>query len=157
MSESRLLKKAIALSRAGDARPAREILAHVITANPRSELAWLWYAYNLAENSDRIKVLEECLRHIPASEEAKGRLVTLRASEAVRLRLEALRGDIETEVERAEARLRGLEETLLQGEAAVREAEEACERARARVEETRREIAQARVELAQLRGRLNDR
>lgn len=150
LSESRLLKKAIALSRGGDTRPAREILAHVISANPRNELAWLWYAYNLATNLDRIKVLEECLRHNPESKEAKDRLVYLQTSEALRLRVEERRGEIQLQIAQAEARLRGLREGLLQGEEAVRQAEESYESARARVEQTRREISVVTAELEQL-------
>jgi hypothetical protein len=153
-SEFRLLKKAIALSRAGDKRPAREILAHVISSNPHNELAWLWYAYNLDRNSDRIRVLRECLHHNPECKEAKDRLIYLQTSEALRLRVEERRGEIERQIAEAEARLASLREALVQGEKALQRAEDAYESAKVQVEAMRRELAQVTAELTQLREQL---
>jgi tetratricopeptide (TPR) repeat protein len=153
-SEFRLLKKAIALSRAGDKRPAREILAHVISSNPPNELAWLWYAYNLDRNSDRIRVLRECLHYNPECKEAKDRLIYLQTSEALRVRVEEHRGEIETRIARAETRLARLHQALAQGQKAVQEAEEAYESAKVRVEKIRREMTEVTAELDQLREQL---
>jgi hypothetical protein len=153
-SEFRLLKKAIALSRAGDKRPAREILAHVISNNTQNELAWLWYAYNLDRNSDRIRVLRECLHYNPECKEAKDRLIYLQTSEALRVRVEEHRGEIETQIEQAGERLASLREALAQGERLLQETKDAYESANAQVDATRREIARVSAELAQLREQL---
>jgi len=154
VTEFRLLKRAIELSRAGDRRPAREILAHVIRTNPGNELAWLWYAYNLETNGERVRVLEECLRHNPECKEAKDRLLYLQTHEALRARVDEHRGELEAQIRHGEARLRGLREALAHGESAVREAEAAYESAKVRVGGTRREIAQVTAELAQWREQL---
>jgi chromosome segregation ATPase len=156
LSEFRLLKKAIELSRAGDRRPATEILGHVISTNPRNELAWLWYAYNLEKNSDRIRVLEECLRHNPNCREAEDRLIYLRTREALRVRVEEHRGEIETEIAHAESRLMNLRESVSQAEQEMREAEAAYEKAKDHGQGLRREIAQVMAELDQLREQLTE-
>jgi hypothetical protein len=153
-SEFRLLSKAIALSRTGDKHPAREILAHVISANPHNELAWLWYAYNLDRNSDRIRVLRECLNHNPECKEAKDRLIYLQTSEALRVRVEEHRGEIKAQIAQAEARLESLQEGLKRGEKTVQEAETAYETAKGQLEKTRREISRVTAELVQLREQL---
>jgi hypothetical protein len=155
-SEFELLKKAIALSRVGDRRPAREILVHVISSNPHNELAWLWYAYNLERNSDRIKVLQECLSHNPECKEAKDRLIYLQTTEALRVRVAERRKDLSGQVADTEARLEALQERLREEEMGVQEAEEVCERARAQVAGTRDEITRLAAELDQLREQLVD-
>ena len=73
-----LLAQAIALSQAGRQQEARELLVQVITADVHSEPAWLLYANALPDEADRVRALEECLRHNPSSKRAQEELAALK-------------------------------------------------------------------------------
>lgn len=77
-----MLAQAIALSKAGEKRKAREILVRVIADDPRNEAAWLWYAHDLPTAAERVRALEECLHHNPDSAEAQKRLSTFKKQQA---------------------------------------------------------------------------
>jgi hypothetical protein len=73
------LRQAIALAKQGKTQEALELFAQIIRADVKNETAWLWYAYLLPTNLERITALEGCLYHNPDCAEAKKRLAALRA------------------------------------------------------------------------------
>jgi thioredoxin-like negative regulator of GroEL len=79
------LERAIAFSRGGKKLEARQVLKAVLQTNLQNESAWLWMADTYAATEDRIKVLEECLKHIPESQVAQKWLATFKAEKEARL------------------------------------------------------------------------
>jgi hypothetical protein len=77
MDETQQLKEAIALVQSGRKDEARAILHDLVRKNPKHELAWVWLAETLPDPFDRVKTLEECLRHNPESALAKNGLAIL--------------------------------------------------------------------------------
>jgi hypothetical protein len=74
-----LLPKAINLARSGQKEEARLLLVRILSANPHSEIAWLWLVECTQEHEERIRVLESCLRVVPQSEKARVGLAALRS------------------------------------------------------------------------------
>ena len=80
MSEQKLAQ-AISLSRSGQKLEARQILNGILETDPQIEAAWLWLADTYSETPERIRVLEECIRHIPDSQIVQKWLATFKAKE----------------------------------------------------------------------------
>lgn len=57
--------KAVRLARMGNKAEAKEMLLHVLSSDPSSEMAWLWYADCAATYEERMQILEMGLRHNP--------------------------------------------------------------------------------------------
>ena len=73
-----LYKQAVGLARAGRKEEARELLQQVLELNPLNESAWIWFADTFSTVEERISVLEECLKSIPLSNQARQGLAQLR-------------------------------------------------------------------------------
>jgi hypothetical protein len=79
------LNRAIALSKSGKKIEAFKILKQIVQDDPENETAWLWLADTFSKNSDRITVLEECLKHNPDSLNAQKGLATFKAAEEAKM------------------------------------------------------------------------
>ncbi len=75
---SEMLSQAIDLAQAGQKDQARKLLQQVLNANPTNEAAWLWLTDCVADPTERIQVLETCLRFVPHSRAAQAGLAALR-------------------------------------------------------------------------------
>lgn len=73
-----MLSQAIALAQAGQKDQARDLLQQVLNANPTNETAWLWLTDCVTDPTERIQVLETCLRFVPHSRAAQAGLAALR-------------------------------------------------------------------------------
>lgn len=71
------LQQAIDLYQSGKITEAQGLLRKIIEANHRNETAWLWYAYSLQSPSEKIQVLQECLKFNPDSQAAQQTLAEL--------------------------------------------------------------------------------
>ena len=78
------LNRAIALSRSGEKTEARQILNAILDVDPQNQTAWLWLADTYADTSNRIRVLEDCIKHIPDSQIVQKWLTTFKAKEEAR-------------------------------------------------------------------------
>jgi tRNA 2-thiouridine synthesizing protein A len=78
------LDQAVALSRSGRKLEARKILNDILRSNLHNETAWLWFADTFTENNNRIRVMEECIRHNPNCYIAQKWLITFKAQEEAR-------------------------------------------------------------------------
>jgi chaperonin cofactor prefoldin len=74
----RLLKRAIALSRAGEKREARRLLEGIIQAEPDNETAWFWYVDTFETPGQRILILERFLQDHPGNPRALGAIERLK-------------------------------------------------------------------------------
>ena len=80
------LDQAVALSRSGRKLEARKILNDILRSNLHNETAWLWFADTFTENNNRIRVMEECIRHNPNCYIAQKWLITFKAQEEALLK-----------------------------------------------------------------------
>jgi hypothetical protein len=76
--EHPLLQRAISLAQSGKVEDAHALLHKITSEDPTQELAWLWLVQTEPDHQERIKILEECLRHIPNSEYARKGLAGFR-------------------------------------------------------------------------------
>jgi hypothetical protein len=76
--EHPLLQRAISLAQSGKVEDAHALLHKITGEDPTQELAWLWLVQTEPDHQERIKILEECLRHIPNSEYARKGLAGFR-------------------------------------------------------------------------------
>ena len=65
------LQEAIALQKSGQSSQAREILLQILRIDPHQEAAWLWLVETIQEDTQRIAVLERCLKFNPQSQTAR--------------------------------------------------------------------------------------
>jgi WD40 repeat protein len=79
---SQLFKKAVARAQSGDKANARRIFLEIVETDPLNESAWLWLADSLPTDNQRIAALEQCLKHIPDSKNAKKALVLFKGRPA---------------------------------------------------------------------------
>ncbi len=77
---SELLVNAISLVKTGYKDQAREILFQIIQDDPHNESAWIWLVETMPTDSDRIAILEQCLKYNPESKMAQQGLEVFRAS-----------------------------------------------------------------------------
>ncbi len=151
------LNRAIKASRAGNRVEAMTLLAQVIKVNPRNEAAWLWYAFNLPSDPDRIRALQECLFHNPDCQEAHSRLVALRRNVELReQRLKQQMAKLLLGIDQAESKVADLEASLAQQQQELKEAERRYAEATEAVAATERKLAEVRTELSQLQDQLAD-
>ena len=71
------LQDAIALAQAGQRTEARRLLLEVVSADPKSEMAWMWLATLATTREERLEYLERALAlnpHNPRTQEAYTRL-----------------------------------------------------------------------------------
>lgn len=78
MGETEKLQSAVELLHAGQIDEAQLILLSLVRENPKFEMAWMWLAESLPDPADRIRLLEECLQHIPESPLARNGLALLK-------------------------------------------------------------------------------
>ena len=78
------LDQAIKLSRGGFKVEASQILSAILEEDPQVEAAWLWLADTFTDTENRIRVLEDCLRHNPGSRIVQKWLTTFKAKEEAR-------------------------------------------------------------------------
>ncbi len=71
MATSEKLIQAISLVKSGKKEEARALLLEVVWDEPQNENAWLWLVEAMPDNAQRVRALEECLRHNPQSQRAK--------------------------------------------------------------------------------------
>jgi hypothetical protein len=83
MATSEKLIQAISLVKSGKKEEARALLLEVVWDEPQNESAWFWLVETMPDNSQRIRALEECLRHNPESQRAKTGLEAFRNRQAV--------------------------------------------------------------------------
>lgn len=72
------LQKAISLAQSGRVADAHALLHKITSEDPTQEMAWLWLVQTEPDHQERIKILEECLRHNPTSEYARKGLAGFR-------------------------------------------------------------------------------
>jgi hypothetical protein len=72
------LQKAISLAQSGKVEDAHALLHKITSEDPTEEMAWLWLVQTEPDHQERIKILEECLRHNPQSEYARKGLAGFR-------------------------------------------------------------------------------
>jgi len=82
MAISEKMNQAIGLATAGKQDEARALLLQIAWEQPHNENAWLWLAQTMPDDAQRIRALEECLRHNPHSEKAKAGLELFRKRQA---------------------------------------------------------------------------
>src|SRR5574337_76781 len=70
MADERL-QQAIGLVKNGKVMDGRQLLESILKADPHNVPAWLWYAGTWPAASQRISILETCLRVNPNSIEVK--------------------------------------------------------------------------------------
>jgi WD40 repeat protein len=63
--DSETLKKAIDLSKQGKKQEARSVLQGLVQHEPENSQAWLWLADAMSTPPERLKILQEALRHNP--------------------------------------------------------------------------------------------
>jgi len=78
---SEIIAQAITHIHQGEKEQARQILLALIKANPRNEAAWLWLVETVNNDTERIRVLEQCLKRIPQSQRAQTGLARLQAKQ----------------------------------------------------------------------------
>ncbi len=78
MSNERL-QEAIRLVRAGQNAAARQILLEYIQQNPQDISAWMWLAQTLPNDTQRVAVLQECLKRNPGNATVQQTLELLRS------------------------------------------------------------------------------
>ena len=79
MDESTLLKQAVAAARAGRKAEARQLLEHILQANPRHEQAWLWMGAVVETDAERVECLQQVLAINPDNAAAREGLAQLQA------------------------------------------------------------------------------
>lgn len=79
MSDQVQFEKAVNAIRRGNAEEGRNLLIGLLKANPKNELAWLWLARSLPDDTQRIAALEQCIKVNPESETARRTLDQLKA------------------------------------------------------------------------------
>ncbi len=77
-SEHPQLQRAISLAQSGKVEDAHALLHKITSEDPTQEIAWLWLVQTEPNHQERIKILEECLRHNPQSEYARKGLAGFR-------------------------------------------------------------------------------
>jgi hypothetical protein len=85
-ASSKLLNKAIQLSKAGNKRDARLLLRAITQQEPGNERAWLWYIDTLTSDRERTAAIERWLRTNPGNQRAQQALNRLRARQERRQR-----------------------------------------------------------------------
>ena len=80
MADERL-QQAIRLVKNGKVMDGRRLLESILKTDPHSVPAWLWYAGTWTEGSQRISILETCLRVNPGNIEVKRALDALRTQQ----------------------------------------------------------------------------
>jgi peptide/nickel transport system permease protein len=80
-SPSEKIAQAITHIHQGQKEQARQILLALVKANPRNESAWLWLVETVDNDTERIRVLEQCLKRVPQSQRAQTGLARLRAKQ----------------------------------------------------------------------------
>jgi peptide/nickel transport system permease protein len=78
---SEKIAQAITLIHQGQKEQARQILLALVKANPRDEAAWLWLVETVDNDTERIRLLEQCLKRIPQSHRAQTGLAHLRTKQ----------------------------------------------------------------------------
>ena len=78
---SEKIAQAITHIHQGQKEQARQILLALVKANPRNEAAWLWLVETVDNDTERIRVLEQCLKRVPQSQRAQTGLARLRAKQ----------------------------------------------------------------------------
>jgi len=77
MSSSEMVQRAIQSARAGRRSEARDLLLHVVEADPQNELAWMWLSGLVDSLEDRMIACENVLTINPANEKVRRYLVEL--------------------------------------------------------------------------------
>ena len=73
------LQQAIELVKTGKQSQARPALVQIVRAAPDNVQAWFWLVETFDSDAQRVKVLEECLKHNPEREEVLQALEKFRA------------------------------------------------------------------------------
>ena len=72
------LQQAIELVKTGEKSQARQALVEIVRAAPDNVQAWFWLVEAIESDVQRVKVLEECLKHNPEREEVRQALEKFR-------------------------------------------------------------------------------
>jgi peptide/nickel transport system permease protein len=80
-NQSEQIAQAITLIHQGRKEQARQILLALVKADPRNEAAWLWLVETVENDTERIRVLEQCLKRVPQSQRAQTGLAHLRTKQ----------------------------------------------------------------------------
>jgi peptide/nickel transport system permease protein len=78
---SEKIAQAITHIHQGQKEQARQILLALVKADPRNESAWLWLVETVDNDTERIRVLEQCLKRLPQCQRAQTGLAHLRAKQ----------------------------------------------------------------------------
>ena len=73
------LQQAVDLVKSGKTRQARQALVEIVRAAPDNVPAWFWLVDTFEAHAQRVKVLEECLKHNPDRQDVHQALDKLRA------------------------------------------------------------------------------
>jgi hypothetical protein len=87
---TRLLHRAIELSKSGKKEDARHLLWTLLQQDPRNESAWIWYIDTFTSEADRIQVLKQFLEIFPNHSNAQKVLISLLQEQKTRLEQEAI-------------------------------------------------------------------
>jgi hypothetical protein len=73
------LQQSIELVKVGKKSEARQALIEIVREAPNNVTAWFWLVEAIESDAQRVKVLEECLKHNPEREEVSQALEKFRA------------------------------------------------------------------------------